>query len=90
MTLPTAIIRHDRTGRWHPIVFRPTPLPGGKDSDMGVRRYKSLGHHTEGFLTLEEAQAHIATQSDWGPPGAVYGWNGEDSPSMTVWLEAPR
>lgn len=48
----TAIaIAFDHAGaRFHPIVFRDAPFPSGGD------RYKSKGHHTEGFESMEDAQ----------------------------------
>ena len=43
------------TGRFHPIVFFESPLPGeGKPT-----RHKSKNHHTEGFATREEALAEV-------------------------------
>jgi hypothetical protein len=48
----------ERTGRFHPCYYRMAPLPGNTVEPM---RYKSGGHHTEGFKTLEEAQENAAT-----------------------------
>lgn len=45
------------TGRFHPCYYRMAPLPGNTVEPM---RYKSKGHHTEGFATLEEAQENAA------------------------------
>lgn len=42
------------TGRFHPAWYRESPLPGGVTHP---RRFKSGGHHTEGYATAEEAQA---------------------------------
>ncbi len=46
-----AILKNDKTGRWHPIVYREAPIPG----DVGPRRWKSKMHHTAGFDDREGA-----------------------------------
>lgn len=49
------LIQHDQeTGRYHPTFYQEHPMPGG--NWMG--RYKSKGHHTEGFADLDAAQAN--------------------------------
>lgn len=45
------------TGRYHVIMFRDFPMPGGPRSDF--RRLKSAGHHTQGVETFEQAQAEL-------------------------------
>ena len=47
MLLKTVIatLHNDKTDRWHPIFFVESPLPG----DCLAVRYKSKGHHTDGF-----------------------------------------
>lgn len=49
-----AILRNEREGTFHPIVFAESPLPGPPDEKKPVR-YKSKVHHTTGFATREEA-----------------------------------
>ena len=46
------------TGKYHPIYFRYSPPPSG-DFDGGYSRYKSGGHHTQGFDTQEAAEAAL-------------------------------
>ena len=42
--------------KWYPIIFKDSPLPGGVSIP---RRMKSMGHHTQGFLTKEAAEECI-------------------------------
>lgn len=80
------MLQNTVSGRWHPILFRPAPLPGGKDSDLAAQRYRSLGHHTEGFATKEEAMAHIEASDKMEWRGLIWEWDGEGTPAMTEWF----
>jgi hypothetical protein len=46
-----ANLKNLQTGKFHPIVYRFYPLP----NECPVPRYKSFGHHTNGFVFREEA-----------------------------------
>jgi len=48
--------RNGATGRFHPFVYRPSPLPSDDHTPGATMRYRSSMHHTEGFPTLEAAQ----------------------------------
>ncbi len=77
--------------RYHPIIFRYAPSPSG-DLDSGARRYKSSGHHTKGFDTLEEAMASIQAQPSWQWTGFAWEWDGKGIPAMVEWfskIESP-
>ena len=54
-----AMLHNEKLDRFHPLFFRPAPMPGGKDADMMAQRYRSHGHHTDGFATLEEAEEYM-------------------------------
>lgn len=85
---PTGILLNRETNRYHPISFRPAPMPGLIDSDKRFRRYRSLGHHTAGFGTLEAAQNFIEEhQPKFIPIGIVWDWDGKDMPIMTEWAQ---
>ena len=49
-----AILHNTATNRWHPIFYREVPLPGPDTPGKPVR-HKSIGHHTDGFATRQEA-----------------------------------
>jgi hypothetical protein len=80
MIHPAGILRNRLTGRFHPIVFRYAPPPSGGS------RYKSIGHHTDGFDTLDQAEEYIASRSEWTNTGMRWNWSGEDVPALTVWF----
>lgn len=86
MTYHAGILRNAATDRYHPIIFRPAPMPGGADAEMSARRYRSAGHHTTGFATLAEAEAHIAEHPEWTATGAAWEWDGEGVPALTSWF----
>jgi len=77
---PTCILLNTLTKRWHPIAFRPYPLPGPSGENHG--RYKSIGEHREGFGTIEEALQHINGTEEFRLVGNIYGWDGKDVPAM--------
>lgn len=56
-------IQHaESTGRFHPVAYRDTPLPGpGPDP---ARRFKSYGHHTEGYETEQAARERVAADCE--------------------------
>lgn len=41
------------TNTYHPIMYFESPLPG--DGNEKLVRYKSKGHHTEGFVNRQDA-----------------------------------
>ena len=82
---PAGVLYNVETGRHHPVVFRPAPRPS---DDGPVIRYRSRGHHTEGFDTLEQAKAFMA-EVGWTDIGAVWNWDGSGVPALTTELEAP-
>lgn len=84
-----AILQNTATGRFHPIVFRRAPMPGNSDGDSEPKRYKSRGHHTEGFESSELAVAHIGERK-WTDTGARCVWDGEGVPALIVWIGGPE
>ena len=52
------IYQHHTDGTFHPAFYQESPMPGaGGDGVENLIRLKSKMHHTDGFATLEEAQA---------------------------------
>lgn len=43
----------ESTRRFHPCYYRESPLPGNPDH---LWRFKSGGHHTDGFATIDDAR----------------------------------
>jgi len=72
------------TDRHHPIVFRYAPTPSGCD------RYKSIGHHTDGFDTRDAAIEFINHTLTKHFPGCQvnvdkdYAWDGSGTPAMVI------
>jgi len=86
---PVCMLKNTKTGRFHPIVFRPGPAPSSRDEE-DVQRYKSSGHHTEGFDTLEEARASVKERPEWHLFDIMWNWNPdeEDIPAIVEWFAA--
>jgi len=84
---PTGILRNTKTDRYHPVPFRRAPMPGNADATMQAQRYRSIGHHTEGFDTLDDARAYIAANNNENcrliDAGVVWEWDGEGVLAMT-------
>jgi hypothetical protein len=76
MKYHACVLLNTATGRFHPILFRMAPLPGGSN----VPRWKSIGHHTDGFDTIEQAIAYIKDNEDCRMFGIIYLWDGKDVP----------
>ena len=83
----------DVNGKYHPMVYNHYPLPG----DVDVPRYKSIGHHTSGFVFKEEALTECdRMESSLIDEGytvgkcldEVFEWGGEETPaSITLFVE---
>lgn len=87
MIYPAIILHNTATGRFHPLVFRPGPSPS--DDDPDCYRFKSLGHHTEGFATHSEAVADCDTEKVFGQDilyveGLDQTWDGKDLPARIM------
>ncbi len=81
MPLPAGILKNTKTGRFHPIVFRPGSRPSAQDND--IVRHKSVGHHPAGFDTIEAARASLAERPEYKDSGLEWEWNGEETPATT-------
>ena len=81
---PTGILHNTATDRWHPISFRMAPMPGPDGYKAG--RYKSVGHHTEGFATQEDAVAWVKGQPRMDLYDDVWDWDGLEIPAMVVFF----
>lgn len=81
--LPTCVLKNTKTGRFHPIVFSPAPMPGLADlKARAPQRYRSLGHHTDGFETVEAAIGYIR-ENHLAWMDRTLDWSGEDVPAIT-------
>lgn len=78
--LPVTLLHNTATGRFHPLVFRPSPRPS--EVSERVQRHHSVMHHTEGFATREEAIAHVEANDRWRFCDATFRWDGEPFESM--------
>ncbi len=89
MKYPTGVLENAQTNRFHPISFRCSPAPSGPMEFNGTKleRHKSLGHHTEGFDTIEEAQEWIKNHESCEFMGDVWLWDGTDIPAMVQWIK---
>lgn len=82
---PTGVLHNTATGRYHPILFYAFPRPS--EAGETLVRHRSMGHHTLGFETLEEAVAWISSRSDLRATGLVWEWDGTGTPAMTTLFE---
>lgn len=84
-----AMLHNQALNRFHPILFRPAPFPGGHQPGS-AERYRSSGHHTEGFATRDEALQHTETDLVPKVPGARLAlggdivWDGQDVPALNL------
>jgi hypothetical protein len=69
-----------QTKRWHPILFREALFPGCES----LGRYKSSGHHTNGFDTIEEAISSLRDCDIFKVKLVcnIYSWDGKETPAM--------
>lgn len=87
---PSGHLHNIKTGCYHPIVFYCHPRPSDNEDTDELVRYKSSGHHTEGFDTLELSKDFIASQPDWQETNLVWKWDGEEAPAMTCDFPPPK
>lgn len=84
---PSGILINKKTGRFHPIIFRRAPLPSeGFADEKQVQRHKSIGHHTDGFDTIEEAEKHLNDSTSAEDKGSRWEWDGETMPALVHWF----
>ncbi len=86
-TFPTAILENTATKRFHPISYRLAPLPGNDTGQGGKFRHKSIGHHTDGFDTLESANQWIKENDNATYYKEIILWDGEGIPADIHWFE---
>lgn len=60
------------TGKHHPLVLREAPF-AGRNQPKGCRRFRSSGHHSEGF---DSREASVETCREWA---GSYGWRFVDA-----------
>ena len=83
-------MKNFKTNRFHPIIFEKSPLPNIIDTDL--HRYKSVGHHTTGFDTIEEAIVDCKATAERTDIVVTYYsegllvWDGEDVPARKVFF----
>lgn len=85
MKYPTGVLKNTKAGRFHPISFRFAPTPSATEKDL-AQRFKSIGHHTVGFETLEEAKAWVASKPELRLTENVWEWDGGGIPAMVEWF----
>ncbi len=78
-----SLIHNHKLNRWHPVIFREAPMPGGID----LHRYKSAGHHTDGFKSRDEAINEIPKLAERLRDArtslkADLDWDGEGIPAL--------
>jgi hypothetical protein len=83
MSYPAGLLHNTSTDRWHPILFRHAPPPSGDVTSAS--RYKSIGHHTEGFKSKQEALDHIKANDTLEWMNTVWDWDGSETPAMVIW-----
>lgn len=85
MLYPTGILKNNKTGRFHPISFRLAPVPSSTEKDA-AQRFKSIGHHTIGFDTLEAAREWVSSKDELRLIEVVWQWDGDGVPAMVEWF----
>lgn len=91
--------------RWHPIFYYDKDFPGGAEANKGdLIRFKSKGHHTEGFEKREDAveacnqlqnrikgiESWRRIITDYDKPENDLQWDGEDIPADTELITRPK
>jgi hypothetical protein len=85
-----AMLHNTVNDKYHPIVFRYAPPPSG-DLENKAQRYKSAGHHTEGFDSREiavEAAKIIASkcgEAELALEGDIL-WEDLEMPALVLWF----
>lgn len=74
-----SIMQNQATNRFHPILYKASPLPSHHPKIGETCRHRSQGHHTEGFDTIDEAIAHIDEREQLCPTGSIEQWDGVES-----------
>ena len=86
MKHPMGYLKNTTTGRFHPISFREAPMPYGVGKRNVAQRYRSIGHHTEGFDTIKAARKWVSEQEHTVDVNRIWEWDGKDVPAMVEWF----
>ena len=89
MIYPTVILKNTATGKYHPMPFRFAPRPSDEAKDETCR-YRSIGHHTDGFATLKDAKTFISEQKKLKETNLIFSWDGTESPHTTHNFPPPK
>lgn len=78
------MLLNQRTGRYHPIFFLPSPKPS--EADEVIVRHRSKFHHTDGFASETEARLALPdfTRVIWTDIRVK--WDGVTSPRMIYYF----
>lgn len=88
--LHAATLHNIRTGRFHPILFRPAPRPSDAVGFGAPCRHRSAGHHTEGFPDKAASDAHIAENPEiYWPTGIVFAWDDASGEVPATTMDLP-
>ena len=83
-SFPAGVIHNTTTNRYHPVVFYAAPKPS--EAGESVVRHRSKGHHMEGFATMDEANAFIASQPTWRLYDVIWEWDGNEVPAIVFYF----
>ena len=91
MRCPAVLLKNEATGRFHPMIYRRAPLPSA-DQYAVIQRYKSIGHHTDGFDSRDAALEHIRGQKEhgWVWTGHELSWTGQDVPASVTFFDESK
>ncbi len=84
---PTGLLKTPE-GRYHTISFRAAPRPSD-DLISGFCRYKSIGHHTVCFDTLELAMEWMGKHKEIVDMDCTWEWDGVTVPAIILDLPYP-
>ena len=79
--LHTQILHNTTNNTYHPMPFRASPRPSETLVVGETCRHKSIGHHTKGFQTLDEAVAHIKENEMLVMHEGLLEWDGDGIPA---------
>lgn len=82
--LPTIILKNTSNNTFHPMPFRCAPKPS---ETYGFVRHKSIGHHTDGFASFEEAKQFIDDNVSMYYEGMILSWDGSEIPACVLYFE---
>lgn len=81
VVFPAGILRNAKTGRFHPVLFYPSPMPA--EVPLRYGQHLAKGHYNEGFDSHQDAVSFVRAHHSLFDTRMTWEWDGVALPALT-------